>query len=316
MQKPTYDPGLTQQYTGPLRRTINDDGSFNVLRRGSSWRNVHAYLFLLNVGWPVFVLLLLAAYFVTNVVFALIYWRFAESELLGNTAATPWGRFLNDFFFSAHTLTTVGYGNIAPNGVAANLVSSIEAFVGLMAFALATGLLFGRFSRPSARIGFSRNLLVTPYADGMSLQFRVVNLRPNPLIDLDARVLLMTVERSSGDVLRRVYKPLALERPAIMFLPLSWTIVHPLDEASPLRDVSRDSCAGSEAELLILIKAWDDTFSQTVHARYSYRCDEFLWDYRFAPAFHVNDEGTLVLDVDKVSDVAPVTAGSQPKLVT
>jgi inward rectifier potassium channel len=316
MQKPTYDPGLTQQYTGPLRRTINDDGSFNVLRRGSSWRYVHPYLFLLNVSWPVFILMLLAAYFVANVAFALIYWQFADGQLIGNNAITPWGRFLNDFFFSSHTLTTVGYGNIAPNGLTANIVSSIEALAGLLAFAIATGLLFGRFSRPSARIGFSRKLLVAPYGDGMSLQFRVVNLRPNALIDLEARVLLMTVERSSGDSLRRVYKQLTLERPAIMFLPLSWTIVHPLEEDSPLRGLTRDSCDRSEAELLILIKAWDDTFSQTVHARYSYRCDEFLWDYRFAPTFHVNDEGTLVLDVDKVSDVLPASGPQQPKLVT
>ena len=308
MQKPTYDPGLTQQYTGPLRRTINDDGSFSVLRHGGSWRNFHPYLFLLNVGWPVFFLLMLAAFFTANLFFACIYWLWAGNELLGNTAVTPWGRFLNDFFFSAHTLTTVGYGNIAPNGLAANIISSIEALTGLLAFALATGLLFGRFSRPSARIGFSRSLLVTPYSDGMSLQFRIVNLRPNALIDLEARVLLMTVERSGNDGLKRVFTPLALERPAILFLPLSWTVVHPLDQDSPLGGLTPDSCSVSEAELLILIKAWDDTFSQTVHARHSYRCDEFLWDHRFAPMFHVNNEGTLVLDVDKVSDVMPAAA--------
>lgn len=310
MEQPTYDPGLTQQYTGPLRRTINDDGSFNVIRHGSSWRYTHPYLFMLNVSWPVFILLVFATFFVVNTFFALAYWLWAGGELLGNTAATSWGRFVIDFFFSAHTLTTVGYGNIAPNGLTANIISSLEALTGLLAFALATGLLFGRFSRPSARIGFSRSLLVTPYGDGMSLQFRVVNLRSNSLIDLEARVLLMTVERKDGGAMRRVYKPLVLERPSVLFLPLSWTIVHPLDQDSPLQGVTRDVCGSSEAELLILIKAWDDTFSQTVHARHSYRCDEFLWDYRFGPAFHVNDDGTLVLDVDKVSDVIPVGAST------
>lgn len=308
MQKPTFDPGLTQQYTGPLRRIINDDGTFNVLRHGGSWRNSNLYLYFLGVSWPVFFFLVLAAFFTVNLFFACLYWVWADGQLLGNTATTAWGRFLNDFFFSAHTLTTVGYGNIAPNGLAANIISSIEAMTGLLGFALATGLLFGRFSRPSARIGFSRNLLVAPYSDGLSLQFRIVNLRPNALIDLEARVLLMTVEHSGNDGMKRVFKPLALERPEILFLPLSWTVVHPLDQDSPLAGLTQDVCGASEAELLILIKAWDDTFSQTVHARYSYRCDEFLWNHRFAPTFHVTDDGTLVLDVDKVSEVTPIAA--------
>jgi len=308
MQKPTYDPGLTQQYTGRLRRTINDDGSFNVDRRGGSWRHLHPYLFLLNLKWPIFIAGLFAAYFVANLFFAILYWFFAQGELQGNDAATEWGRFLNDFFFSAHTLTTVGYGNIAPHGLAANVISSVEALTGVLAFAIATGLLFGRFSRPSARIAFSRNVLVTPYADAMSLQFRIVNLRPNVLMELEARVLLMTVERGDGS-LRRVYKPLNLERPAVQFLPLTWTIVHPIDEESPFRDMSKEQMAGMEAELLILIRAWDDTFSQTVHARHSYAYDEFAWNARFAPAFHVNEDGALVLDVDKVGDLkAPAEA--------
>src|SRR5207237_10757152 len=111
------------------------------------------------------------------------------------------------FFFSAHTLTTVGYGSISPRGVEANILAAIEAMVGLMGFALATGLLFGRVSRPSARIGFSEKMLVAPYLDGASLQFRVVNQRANTLMELEAKVLLMTVENAQGPATRK-YKPL------------------------------------------------------------------------------------------------------------
>jgi inward rectifier potassium channel len=304
MQKPMYDPGLTQQYTGPLRRSINEDGSFNVRRRGGSWRDVHPYLILLNMRWPPFVAFLLASYFFTNVLFALTYFLFAPGQLQGNDAPTGWGRFLNDFFFSAHTLTTVGYGNISPRGLTANTVSAVEALTGVLLFAIATGLLFGRFSRPSARIAFSRHAIIAPYGGGSSLQFRIANLRPNTLMELEARVLLMVVERNDGG-LRRVYKPLTLERPAVQFLPLTWTIVHPIDEESPMWHMKPDEMQRMEAELLILIKAWDDTFSQTVHAQRSYRHEEFLWDYRVSPAFQVDEDGGLVLDLNRISDCTP-----------
>jgi len=314
MQKPTYDPGLTQQYAGPLRRTINDDGSFNVQRRGGTWRDIHPYLFLLNMRWPAFIAVLLGFYFVANVVFAVCYWLFAAGQLQGNDAPTAWGRFLNGFFFSAHTLTTVGYGNIAPHGLAANVISTIEALTGVLSFAIATGLLFGRFSRPSAKIAFSDHALIAPYQDGLSLQFRIANMRSNILMELEARVLLMVVERTNGG-LKRVYKPLNLERPSVQFLPLTWTIVHPIDDESPLRGLSKEALARMEGELLILIKAWDDTFSQTVHAQRSYRHEEFLWRHRFAPAFQVDNDGALVLDLDRISDSTAAEPEAKTDLV-
>ncbi len=176
-----------------------------------------------------------------------------------------------------------------------------------MGFALATGLLFGRVSRPSARIGFSRNLLVAPFQEGSSLQFRIVNLRSNTLIDLDASVMLMTVEGPPGKLMRQ-YKALTLERSNIYFFPLTWTIVHPIDESSPLFGKTAAELERVQAEVLILIKAFDDTFSQTVNARYSYRYDEFVWDAKFGPAFHIDGEGQIVLEVDQVGRFAPLKA--------
>jgi inward rectifier potassium channel len=303
MRKPAYDPGLTEQFTGPLRRAINKDGSFNVRRRGASWRDFHPYLLLINMSWPGFLASLLAGYLAVNTLFAAAYSAIGTDQLRGADATTPVGRFLDAFFFSSHTLSTVGYGNISPHGLAAESLSAFEALVGVLGFAVATGLLFGRVSRPSARLAFSRHMAAAPYQDGMSLQFRVVNRRPNSLMELEARVMLMTVDHADHG-LRRNYVNLRLERPQVLFMPLTWTVVHPIDAESPFRGRTAEDLAAQQAEVLILIKAYDDTFSQTVLVRHSYRHDEIVWNRRFAPAFHVDARGDLVLEVPKVSELA------------
>lgn len=205
MENPTFDPGLTQQFTAPLRRVIDKDGSFNVVRRGSSWRDLHPYLHLINAGWPVFLAILFFSFVTVNALFALAYFSLGPGQLAGGDAPTTAGRFLNAFFFSAHTLSTAG---------ASNLLSAFEAMVGLMGFAVATGLLYGRFSRLSARIGFSPDMLVAPYRGGTSLQFRILNKRPNLLMEAEANVLQMTVEGPQGG-LKRTYHPLTLERSGV-----------------------------------------------------------------------------------------------------
>jgi len=300
MLKPSFDPGLTQKFDRPLRRIINKDGSFNVQRVGTTWRDFHPYLHLTNMAWIPFLALLFLGYLTVNTVFAAIYYVFTPGQLQGAAVSEA---FWNDFFFSAHTLTTVGYGNISPVGVGANLVASFEGLLGVLGFAVATGLLYGRVSRPSAKIGFSPNAVITPYQDASSLQFRVVNLRSNSLVELEARVLLMTVERN-GNSSRRSYSMLKLERENVQFLPLTWTIVHPIDNESPLRGKTAEDLDRLQAELLILFKGYDDTFNQTVITRYSYRHDEIRWDKRFAPAFYVNDDGDAVLEVHKVGTLA------------
>src|SRR5947207_3712649 len=148
MQQPTFDPGLTNQFGAPLRRIINKDGSFNVHRRGVTWRDVHPYLYLINVSWSRFFGIVFCSYVIVNTLFALGYYAIGPLELQGSAAPSGVGRYLNDFFFSAQTLTTVGYGALSTRGLAANVLSSLESMVGLMGFALATGLLFGRVSRP------------------------------------------------------------------------------------------------------------------------------------------------------------------------
>ncbi len=309
MQKPTFDPGLTQKFDGRLRRAINKDGSFNVRRRGIGWRNVNPYLHLINMSWPAFLSTVFLGYVVVNALFAVAYFLVGAEQIQGTAAPTPFGRFMNVFFFSAQTLSTVGYGTMAPRGLAANCIASAEAMMGLMGFALATGLLFGRVSKPSAKIGFSDNLLIAPYQDGTALQFRIVNKRLNSLMQLEAEVMLMTVDNVDGQLARN-FKILSLERNAVVFFPLTWTIVHPIDNDSPLKGKTAADLEKLQAEILILIKGYDDTFSQTVHSRYSYRYDEMKWGARFAPAFNIDEAGDMVLDVDQVGKLATPQIGA------
>jgi len=311
MKKPTFDPGLTTKYTGSLRRAINKDGSFNVHRRGVTWKDVNPYLHLINSSWPAFLSVVFLALLTVNALFALAYFLMGTQQVQGADAPTAFGRFMKDFFFSAQTLSTVGYGAMSPQSTAANALAALEAMLGLMGFALATGLLFGRVSRPSARIGFSENMLVAPYQDGTSLQFRIVNQRLNSLMELHVSVMLMVVDNGGGE-LRRDFKILNLEREGVIFFPLTWTVVHPIDQDSPLYGKTAADLERLQAEVLILVKGFDDTFSQTVHARYSYRYDEVKWGARFAPAFEVDPEGDLILDVNRVGALvepaAPVSA--------
>jgi inward rectifier potassium channel len=302
MKKPSFDPGLTQQYIKPLRRVINQDGEFNVRRTGGAWRDIHPYLYLVNIGWPAFLGILFLGYFLINVLFACIYYAVGVDQLDGANAPTALGRFLNMFFFSSHTLSTVGYGNISPRGIGANTVAAFEALVGVLALAVATGLLFGRVSRPSARIGFSANMLVAPYQEGTALEFRIANRRSNALLEAKASMMLMTVEPGDNG-LKRNFELLKLERDGIMFFATPWTIVHPIDQDSPLWGKTADDLSGRQAEVLILIKAYDDTFAQSVQVRHSYRHDEFVWGGKFAPAFSISPEGDLVIELNKIGEI-------------
>ena len=305
MKQQPFDPGITQSYDGTVRRIVNRDGSFNVRRHGRRLQDFHLYQFFIQLSWPVFFAVVLAAFLAITLVFTGLYFGAGITGLQGVPAGTPGETFLQVFFFSVQTLTTVGYGSIAPRGIGANVVASIEAMMGVLGFAFSAGLLYGRFSRPNARILFSTNAIVAPYQRETSLQFRVANQRSNALVDIEATVMLMTVE-GTGREARRVYARLELERPKVFFLPLTWTVVHPIDSNSPLSGKSADKLAAEAAEIMVLFRGFDDTFSQVVNARFSYRFDEILWGYKFAPAFHNDENGHLVLDLAKMDDVIKV----------
>ncbi len=301
MQQP-FDPGITQSYDGSVRRIVNRNGSFNVHRRGRRLQDFHLFQFFVGLTWPRFFVVVVLAFLAVTLAFTGLYFAVGVSELQGVDATAPGERFLQVLFFSVQTLTTVGYGSISPHGIEVNIVASVEALGGVLALAFTAGLLYGRFSRPNARLRFSSVAIVAPYQGGTSLQIRVANQRTNALVDIEATLLLMTVE-GTGPGAKRVYAKLELERSKVYFLPLTWTIVHPLDAASPLTGKSPEVLAAQSAEIMVLIRAFDDTFSQVVNARTSYRFDEILWGYRFQPAFHHDDAGHLELDLAKMDDV-------------
>jgi len=304
-QKPAFDPGLTQRFDAPLRRVINKDGSFNVRRNGASWRAFHPWLHVVNMSWSGFVLLVVGFYLGLNLGFAALYFRLGADAVIGSAAPTEAERLLNCFFFSGHTLTTVGYGTLAPHGVAANMAATLEALVGLLGFAVITGLLVARVSRPSARIQYSANALIAPYQDGTALMFRIANERSNNLMELEAQVMLMQVVSQQDGHLERKFDLLALERSQVLLFPLTWTIVHPVDEHSALWGKTAEDLVRVQAEIIILIKGFDETFSQVVHTRYSYRAHEIVWGAKFTPAFRVDAAGGLELELNKVGDYRP-----------
>ena len=304
---PSLDPGLTQQYTGALLRAINKDGSFNIRRRGFHSIAGSVYMYLVNLTWPKFLALVASAYLAVNFLFALAYMALGIDIVHASERDLGLSGFTRAFFFSAQTLTTVGYGSLYPFGLAGNAIAAIEAAVGLMGFALATGLLFARFSRPSARLVYSDRVLIAPYRDGTSLQFRIANQRRNVLTEVEADVILMTVQQDAAGQLKRTFVELPLERRHVFFLALTWTIVHPIDENSPLWGKTREDLEKLQAEVMILFKGYDDSFSQVVHSRYSYRWDEIVWSARFLPAFDVAPGGHLLLDLRRISDTTPVS---------
>lgn len=302
MAQQQFDPGISQKIDSGLRRMIERDGTFNVHRVGVNFKDANFYQFLINLSWPRFLAVLVVGYAAMNGVFAACYVLLGIEHLQGAEAVTFGESFLNAFFFSIQTFTTVGYGTIAPRGVGANLLAGFEAMVGLMSFAIATGLLYGRFSRPSARLSYSPRALIAPFHGRKALMFRVVNARANTLLEMHATVLLMTVEKHHGSPPRTRYYDLKLERSDIYFFPLNWTVVHPIDEASPLHGKTLDELASLHAEFLIQVKGFDDTFSQVVHSRYSYRSDEIVWGAQFKPMFDIDPNGDVMLHVDRVGD--------------
>jgi inward rectifier potassium channel len=300
--KQPFDPGITQKYDGTIKRIINRDGSFNVRRHGKQLKDIHFYEFLIRISWPAFFSAIFAAFVAANLIFTGLYYIAGIDGLQGIPRGTSLENFLHALFFSVQTITTVGYGTVAPHSLTSNIVVSLEAIMGVLGLAFSAALLYARFSRPDTKIVFSNNAIVAPYQEGTSLQFRIANQRTNALVDLEATVVLMTVE-GTGAAARRAYTTLELERSSILFLPLTWTIVHPIDANSPFAGITSETLAARVAEVMVLIRCFDDTFSQVVNVRYSYRFDEILWGYRFSPAFDNDAKGHLVLDLGKMNEV-------------
>ena len=290
------------------QRLLNRDGSFNVVRSGLGFlESFDPYHLLLTISWVGFLGVVSVTYLVLNFAFAAAYVACGPEALLGAGATMLGGRVSQAFFFSIQTFATIGYGQIGPNGTAANTVVTVEALVGLMYQALATGLLFARFTRPTAGLLFSSRAVVGPYNESQGLMFRIVNRRRNEIIELEAQVLFSAIESDGRGGSVRRYAPLSLERNKVTFFPLSWTIVHPIDGASPLAGRTPDELERAQAEILVLLSGVDEALEQTVHARSSYRADEIVWNARFQSMFLQGDARSRVsVDISRVHEIEPI----------
>lgn len=289
-------------------RLINRDGSLNVVRAGLGFlESVVPYHHLLTTTWPKFLGLVVAVYFIVNLLFAVLFVLAGPVALVGSGAEMLGGRFSQAFYFSVQTFATIGYGQIGPNGFVANFLVTIEALVGLMYQALATGLLFARFSRPAVSITFSNTAVIAPYNNGLAFEFRVTNRRRTQVINLEAQVIFswLTEDARAGRVRR--YRPLPLERNRVTFFPLAWTIVHPIDESSPLANATAESLHETQSEIMILLSGTDETSGQAVYARSSYVADEIVWNARFQSIYPPDGaRGSLVGDISRLHDVEPI----------
>jgi inward rectifier potassium channel len=288
------------------KRLLNRDGSFNVVREGlSPLASMSLYHDLLTISWTRFLGLVVVFYLLVNALFALAYMACGAGAMDGPRATSMGAHFLQAFFFSVQTFATIGYGHVSPVSLAANLLVTLESLVGLLGFALATGLLFARFSRPTARILFSDRALIAPYRGITAFEFRIANARSNQLIEVQAKVMLSKFRDGAPSGNREFY-PLRLERDRVAFFPLSWTVVHPIDESSPLHGLTPEQLAESDAEFLILLTGIDETFAQSVHARSSYKVDEVVWGARFANLFNPpREDGTLSIDIGHLDRIEP-----------
>lgn len=285
-------------------RFINKDGTFNLRKEGMSWlRRYSIFYNMLTVPLWRLCLIILAFYLLMNLAFAIIYLLIGLQELQGVIATTPWGEFKEAFFFSTETFTTVGYGRVNPVGDGANLVAAIEAMCGFLSFAIATGLMYGRFSRPHAFLLFSEKALISPYRSGAALMFRFAPYKDNhTLTDVQIRVNIGLKVAMDGSAEYRYYD-LDLERSKVESLPMNWTVVHPLDAKSPLLGFSWEDMQTADVELYILIRAFDDIYSNFVQQRTSYTFNEIEFNRKFVPMYRESNDGrTTILELHKLDD--------------
>jgi inward rectifier potassium channel len=301
------DLGFGTVVAGKSRqRLLNPDGTFNVQRTGVSiFTSLNPYHTLLSMSWSTFLGLVLLLYFLSNVVFGALYASVGSGALVDTSSEPMNDLFVRGFFFSVQTFATIGYGTIHPAGIFPNLLVTIESYYSLLANALITGVVFARFARPTARIVFSKVAVVAPYREQTGLMFRIVNGRNNQLIEVGAVVMIARFVNENGRIVRR-FDVLELERRKVTFFPLAWTVVHPIDEKSPLFGLTMQDLIATDAEILILLTAVDETFVQTVHARSSYKPASIIFGHKFATLYNeVEDGEPISIDVRRLSKTEP-----------
>ncbi|MDG1397469.1 MAG: ion channel [Polaribacter sp.] len=302
MARKTKDPGFGYNSKENARNIINDNGTSNV-RHINRKRNVNdLYTYFIDISWFQFFALILVAYTILNMLFGVFYVAIGIEQIT-KPKGTFLEDFLNGFFFSAQTLTTVGYGGIAPQGITANFIAAFEAMIGLLSFSFITGMLYGRFSKPKANIEFSENIILRDFKSQKAIMFRLMNSRKTVMIEPEITVTLSVTEENEKNEFKRNFYELKLERNKIMYLPTVWTIVHQIDDDSPLYKYSKEEIRNLDAHLYILINYHEESFSQKVYQINSYHFEDLITDVKYKSAASFDLEGYTLLNHNKLSEV-------------
>lgn len=284
-----------------IARIVDPQGQFNVVRVGMftpPWRD--AYHAMLTMPWPLFFVCIGALYLGANVLFAVAY--LLGGDTIAN--ATP-GSFTDAFFFSVQTMASIGYGAMHPQTLYADIVVTIESLVGLMGLAMATGLMFARFARPTARVMFSHYAVVSPFNGVPTLMFRAANQRRNRILDAQIQVTLVQNEVTQEGHFMRRFEDVQLARSHSPIFALTWTVMHPIHPSSPFYNSNPEHLWQHDSELVVTLTGLDETFAQTIHARHSYTPDEILWDRHLVDIMGHTPDGRLAIDYSKFHDVEP-----------
>jgi len=305
--KEVQNLGLSNKDITRGERLLNRDGTFNSRRVGLPfWESFNFFHYLIRISWPKFILIVAAGYVITNLVFGLLYYLIGvENNLLGVIADNELDKFLEAFYFSAQTFTTLGYGRISPIGFYDSTLAAFESLAGLLAFALATGLFYGRFSRPVAKVLYSKKAVIAPFKDITGFQFRIANKNKSEIIDAEVRLMFTMLEIDNGAPARK-YFDLKLEYNKINFFSLVWTVNHPIDMQSPLYGLTEEDLHKAQVEFIILLQGFDDTFSQNIHSRNSYRFNEIVWGAKFANIFGFDEYRRTTVSLDRISEIDSV----------
>ncbi len=299
------DPGFGYHSYKNAQSVFKEDGTPNIIHVNRARTIDDLYAYLIGISWMHFFGLVLLMYTLLNIVFAFIYVGIGIEQITPSTGSI-WHDILNGFFFSAQTVTTVGYGGIAPQGMLANLIAAFEAMIGLLSFSFITGLLYGRFSKPRAAIKFSKHFVIRDFNGTKALMFRLMNNRKTVMIEPEITVMLSITAPDETGTFKRSFFRLDLERDKIMYLPTIWTVVHTIDEESPLYTYEETNLQELDAELYVLLKYHEESFAQQVYKIHSYKFDTLQKDIQFVPSFEYDDEGFTLLDHDKLDKMIPM----------
>jgi len=280
-------------------RLITKEGKFNTKKEGLSFtQRFDLFHTLINMRTLPFFSFLFFSFIAVNLIFTGLYLLVGLDQLQGTSGGS---NFFDAFYFSAQTITTVGYGGLHPTGKSLSLIAGFEAFIGLLGFAIATGLLYGRFSKPKTKMLFSENALISPYNGITGLMIRVANPKNSQLIETGAKMIFSQIENENG-VDKRKFYTLDLEMSNISLFATSWTVVHPINENSPLYGTNTDDIKNKNVELIVLINAYDETYSQNVHARTSYKPNEIVVNAKFIPILGHNDNNEAIIQLDRINE--------------